>query len=67
MPKDSNNVETGWIHQAALQTGVWPANQRVPKENMIIPSGYSAHIPGDYEIVSGYYTDIAQDSLLYID
>ena len=67
MPKDSNNQETGWITQQALQTGMWPANQRAPKENMIIASGYSVHIPGDYEIVSGFYTDIAVDSLLYID
>jgi hypothetical protein len=66
MPKDSNNAEQGWIHQAAFQTGLWPAFQRAPKENMVIPSGYSVSIPGDYEIVSGFYTDIAQDSLLAI-
>ena len=66
MPKDSNLQETGWITQQALQTGMWSAFQRAPKENMVIPSGYSVSIPGDYEIVSGFYTDIAQDSLLAI-
>ena len=67
MPKDSNNQETGWITQQALQTGCWPLTQRAPKENMIISDSFSAHVTGDYEIASGFYTDIAKDSLLYID
>ena len=67
MPKDSNSQETGWITQQALQTGMWPAVQRAPKENMLIASGYNVEISGDYEIASGFYTDIALDSLLYID
>ena len=66
MPKDSNGKEQGWMGQWAMQEAYIPANPRAPKDNILIQSGFSIYVPGDYEVVSGYVTEIAQDSILAI-